>query len=204
MCGGRQGRKSNFLFSPNLTSNDTCTHGLTLLPHGSHQLEQRTITKRDNRTLPKKEQIWIWEKETKLSKRAPNTENAPPSLVFKKQRRKKNLSFCLNFNSRYHKKIPLTQNSKMSTAKTSSKKRVAESLLTKPASKFRVEDEFDPDLSRYILKTPHFSLFMKKYTKIQIMILISAISRGLCRRYTRSERKLRRTVWRRTSRRFLG
>ncbi|KAL9383889.1 hypothetical protein Peur_024212 [Populus x canadensis] len=35
----------------------------------------------------------------------------------------------------------------MSTAKTSSKKRVAESLLTKPASKFRVEDEFDPDLS---------------------------------------------------------
>ncbi|KAJ6893497.1 golgin subfamily member protein [Populus alba x Populus x berolinensis] len=35
----------------------------------------------------------------------------------------------------------------MSTAKTSSKKRVAESLLTKSASKFRVEDEFDPDLS---------------------------------------------------------
>jgi len=83
MCGGRQGRKSNFLFSPNLTNNDTCTW-LTLLPHGSHQLEQRTNTKRDNRTLPKKEQIWIREKETKLSKRAPNTENAPPSLVFKK------------------------------------------------------------------------------------------------------------------------
>ncbi|KAB5534002.1 hypothetical protein DKX38_017088 [Salix brachista] len=35
----------------------------------------------------------------------------------------------------------------MSTAKTSSKKRVAESLLTKSASKFRVEDEFDPDFS---------------------------------------------------------
>ncbi|KAL3576984.1 hypothetical protein D5086_022267 [Populus alba] len=35
----------------------------------------------------------------------------------------------------------------MSTAKTSSKKRVAESLLTKSASKFRVEDEFDPELS---------------------------------------------------------
>ncbi|KAJ6769836.1 DNA LIGASE-LIKE PROTEIN [Salix purpurea] len=35
----------------------------------------------------------------------------------------------------------------MSTAKTSSKKRVAEQLLTKSASKFRVEDEFDPDFS---------------------------------------------------------
>ncbi|KAJ6935511.1 hypothetical protein NC652_010504 [Populus alba x Populus x berolinensis] len=35
----------------------------------------------------------------------------------------------------------------MSAAKTSSKKRVAESLLTKSASKFRVEDEFDPDFS---------------------------------------------------------
>ncbi|KAF9672340.1 hypothetical protein SADUNF_Sadunf11G0031200 [Salix dunnii] len=35
----------------------------------------------------------------------------------------------------------------MSTAKTSSKKRAAESLLTKSASKFRVEDEFDPDFS---------------------------------------------------------
>ncbi|CAK7350600.1 unnamed protein product [Dovyalis caffra] len=35
----------------------------------------------------------------------------------------------------------------MSAAKTSSKKRVAESLLTKSASKFRIEDEFDPDLS---------------------------------------------------------
>ncbi|KAJ6402078.1 hypothetical protein OIU84_014201 [Salix udensis] len=35
----------------------------------------------------------------------------------------------------------------ISDAKTSSKKRVAESLVTKSASKFRVEDEFDPDLS---------------------------------------------------------
>lgn len=142
------------------------------------------------------QKIWIWKGDK--FKGAPHIQNAPLSFPTEFHNRKTSPSLSIL--------TPQNTQLEISEAKTSSKKRFSESLVTKSASKFRVEDEFDPDLSRSIFKTSlviFYCVFEEIYWNWKCDLNCSDI-KGIMSELQQIRKKAQRTVKRRTNRRFLG
>lgn len=95
-----------------------------------------------------------------------------------------------------------------SKAKSTRKHQRSDSEFAVSDKRNRVEDDFDLDLSKLVTSNSNTILFPLFFFVwiffFNLFIEIAVISKALCRRCIRSERRLRRTARRRTKRLFPG